>query len=73
MTADQAQRRAVHLWGYRGATVTPREDAVASVYEVGRLYYLAGGGARFVSYGRGRSWRAAFTAAKMNEQKRKQP
>lgn len=63
MTNEAAQRLAVKRWGYRGATITPNEGAVLPVYEVGRLYYTRGGGARFVAQGRGRSWRAAFRSA----------
>lgn len=63
MSDEQAQNRAVSLWGYRGATVAPNPGAVVPLYEVGRLYYLPSGGARFVAQGRGRSWRAAFRAA----------
>ncbi len=64
MTADAAQRKAVRLYGYRGATVTPNPGALSPVYEVGRLYYLPNGGARFVRQGSGPSWRIAFESAK---------
>jgi hypothetical protein len=64
VTDEAAQRKVVRLFGYRGATITPNPGAVAPVYEVGRLYYLPNGGARFVCRGRGRSWRAAFANIK---------
>lgn len=74
MTNDQAQKKAVKLWGYRGATVAPNQGAISPFYEVGRLYYFPNGGARFVCYGRGRSWRAAFDmAAKRNQHIGKEP
>jgi hypothetical protein len=65
-----AQRRAVRLFGYRGATVKPNTGALFPIYEVGRLYYLPHGGARFVCRGHGRSWRAAFDNARNNNNDR---
>ncbi|HET6958948.1 MAG TPA: hypothetical protein VFI56_20275 [Vicinamibacterales bacterium] len=66
MSDDTAQRKAVRLFGYRGATAKPCEGALHPIYEVGRLYYLPHGGARFVTRGRGRSWHAAFLSIKIS-------
>lgn len=63
MTHAQAQREAVRRWSYRGATLAPNPGAAFPRYEVGRLYYLPNGGARFVAQGAGKSWRGAFRAA----------
>jgi len=71
MTWDNAQKKAVKLWGYRGATGKPPEGTIFPVFQVGRIYYYPMGGARFVVYGSGSSWEAAFRNARSYCKKKK--